>query len=264
MSSRIRLVYALGLITAYILLAATHWLGGANVAYELFYRLIAFVAVGIVAPLVWIGLNRIPAEPGASLYRQLLVAGVVAVAVFFLFPELKAPVGWADVWVWVSNAVAAVGVAYFAYRFLPGFLDSGGITGRIVWGVLAVLAVVPTTRGVVSAGLAGMLTWAAGSFWPAAALFTALFATFDCGVSAEGLSSTGPWLIVALAVLVPLVLVTIRGVFAQKSGKKDEADPLGNVNPEVDEHHHQRGGVVVPHQPGQEEAAGEERRGQGE
>jgi len=259
-----RLVYGLGLVAAYVLVAATHWLGGVNVAYELFYRLIACVAVGIVAPLVWIRLNRIPSEPGASVYRQLLVAGAVATAVFFLFPELAAPAGWADVWVWVSNAVAAAGVAYFAYRFLPVFIESGGLTGRIIWGALAVLAVVPTARGVVSAGLAGMLTWAAGSFWPAAVLFTALFATFDCGVSPEGLSSTGPWLIAVLAGLVPLVLVTLRGALAQKAHEQDEADPLGDVNPEVDEHHRQRGGVVLPHQPGQEETADEERRGQGE
>jgi len=259
-----RLVYGLGLVAAYVLVAATHWLGGANVAYELFYRLIAFIAVGIVAPLVWIRLNRIPSEPGASVYRQLLVAAAVAAAVFFLFPELKAPAGWADVWVWVSNAVAAAGVAYFAYRFLPAFLDSGGLTGRIIWGALAVLAVLPTARGVVSAGLAGMLTWAAGSFWPAAVLFTALFATFDCGVSAEGLSSTGPWLIAVLAGLVPLVLVTLRGALAQKAREQDEADPLGDVNPEVDEHQRQRGGVILPYQPGQEEVTDEERRGQGE
>jgi len=252
------------LIAAYVLLAATHWLGGANVAYELFYRLIAFVAVGIVAPLVWIRLNRIPAEPGASLYRQLLVAVAVAVAVFFLFPELAAPAGWADVWVWVSNTVAAAGTAYLAYRFLPAFLDSGGVTGRIVWGVLAVLAVVPTTRGFVAAGLAGMLTLAAGSFWPAVALFTALFATFDCGVSAEGLSSTGPWLIAALAALVPLVLLTLRGATTQEAREQDETDPLGDVNPKVDEHQRHRGGVVITRKPGQEEAADEEHRGQDE
>ncbi|OGD76779.1 MAG: hypothetical protein A2Y64_04600 [Candidatus Coatesbacteria bacterium RBG_13_66_14] len=264
MSSRIRLFYALGLVTAYVLLAATHWLGGANVAYELFYRLIAFVAVGVVAPLVWISLSRVPSEPGASVYRQLLVAVAVAFAVFFLFPELAAPAGWVDVWAGVSNAVAGAGVAYFAYRFLPVFLDSGGLTGRIVWGVLAVLAVVPTTRGVVSAGLAGMLTWAAGSFWPAAVLFTALFTTFDCGLSVEGVSSTGPWLIASLAVLVPLVLVTLRGAPAHKSREQDEADALYDVDREVDEHQRQRGVVILPHQPGQEEAADEERRGQDE
>jgi hypothetical protein len=264
MSSRIRLFYALGLVAAYVLLAATHWLGGANVAYELFYRLIAFVAVGIVAPLVWVRLNGIPAEPGASLYRQLLVAGAVAVTVFFLFPELAVPAGWADVWVWVSNAVAAAGAAYFAYRFLPAFLESGGVTGRIVWGALAVLAVVPTTRGVVAAGLAGMLTLAAGSFWPAVVLLTALFATFDCGVSAEGLASIGPWLIAALAALVPLVLVTLRGALAHKAREQDEPDPLDDVDPEVDEHQRHGGGVVLAHQPGQEEAGDEERRGQDE
>jgi hypothetical protein len=264
MSSRVRLFYALGLVAAYVLLAATHWLGGANVAYELFYRLITCVAVGIAAPLVWIKLNRIPTEPGASVYRQLLVAGAVAVAVFFLFPELAFPAGWADVWVWVSNAVAAAGTAYFAYRFLPAFLDSGGLTGRIVWGALAVLAVVPTTRGLVAAGLAGMLTWAAGSFWPGVALLTALFAAFDCGVSAEELSSTGPWLIIALAGLVPLVLVTLRGALAHKSREQDEADALGDVDREVDEHQGQGGGVILPHQPGQEEAPDEEGRGQDE
>lgn len=236
MSAKNRLIFALALVFAFILLAASHWLGGADVAYELFYRVIIFVVVGITAPVIWIRMSRTPAEPGGSIYRQLLITGAVAAAVIFLFPELEPPVGWGEVWAWVSHLVAAVGTAYFAYRFLPVFLNSGGLTERVVWGGLVILAVVPTVRGVVVAGLAGMLTVAAGSFWPAVVLLAALFGTFDCGICVEEISSTGPWLLAALSGLLLLVLLTLRGALAQDTGKQDETGPLDDVGDQIDEH----------------------------
>ncbi len=230
------MIFALVLVFAYILLAATHWLGGGDVAYELFYRVLTFVVIGIMAPVVWIRLNRTPAEPGGSVYRQLLVTGAVVAAVIFLFPQLELPVGWVEVWAWVSHLVVAVGTAYFAYRFLPVFLGLVGLTEKVVWGGLVILAVVPSVRGVVVAGLAGMLTVAAGSFWPAVVLLAALFGTVDCGISVEELSSTGPWLIAALVGLLLLVLLTLRGALAQDTGQQDETGPFDDVGDHVDEH----------------------------
>jgi hypothetical protein len=236
LTTRVRLVFASVLVLAYVLLAATHWSGEVNVAYELFYRLITFVVVGIAAPVVWVGLNRTPAEAGSSVYRQLLVAGAILVAVVALFPDLRGPGGWLEIWAWVSHSVAAVGAAYFAYRFLPAFLKPSRLAERLIWGGLVILAVVPTARGAVVAGLSGMLTCAAGSFWPAAVLLVFLFGTFDCGVLVEDLSSTGPWLLAALVGFLLLVLLTLRGALAQNAGQQDEADPLGDVGDQVDEH----------------------------